>query len=308
MPRLLLLAALLWLSPSLLASQSTPLVVSTEWLASKLGDPSVVVLAVGARGASGGDGHIPGARFVPYRALVRDVAGVAHELPTPDSLRALLEGLGVSDDTHVVLTGRPLAVTRAFYTLDYLGHRRVSALDGGVTKWKREGRPIDATPATPPVRGRLTPRAPRSEVVASTDWVLERVGKPGVALFDTRTEHEYLGTEHTDGHIEGAYRIDWHDFLVDTAEFALADRSTLERLWRERLRASTDTVVAYCAVGYRASGTYFVSRLLGIPVKLYDGSYDAWSRRGLRLVKTPTVLRAIPAGTSTGGPPARSRH
>ena len=48
-----------------------------------------------------------------------------------------------------------------------------------------------------------------------------------------------------------------------------------------------DTVVTYCMVGYRASMTYFAARYLGLPVKLYDGSYEDWLRRGLPLVTGP---------------------
>lgn len=73
------------------------------------------------------------------------------------------------------------------------------------------------------------------------------------------------------------------------------------RLIVERVTRPTDTVVAYCAVGYRASGTYFVARLLGLPAKLYDGSYDAWSRANLPVVKTPTPLITAPAMKNTGG-------
>jgi Tol biopolymer transport system component/rhodanese-related sulfurtransferase len=165
----------------------------------------------------------------------------------------------------------------------------VSVLDGGFTKWKREGRPIE-TNERPMATGRLTPRAPRAEVVVSTDWVRDHAGKPGIALFDTRTENEYIGADGANGHIAGARLIDWRNYFKNTNDIELADRAALEKLWGERA-APGDTVVAYCAVGYRASGTYFVSRLLGIPVKLYDGSYDAWSKQGMPVVTAATPLR-----------------
>src|SRR5207253_9465333 len=89
-------------------------------------------------------------------------------------------------------------------------------------------------------------------------------------------------------HIAGARFVDWRQYFTSNPDLELSDRATLERLWNERAK-SGDTVVAYCAVGYRASGTYFISRLLGRPVKLYDASADAWEQRRL-----PTVTAATP--------------
>jgi thiosulfate/3-mercaptopyruvate sulfurtransferase len=277
-------------------------VVTTEWLAGHLADPHVVVLEL-VHMNEGGPEHIPGSRPLDYMALVQNVNGIGSELPAADSIRALLENSGVSDDSHIVLTGAPLMVTRAFFTFDYFGFPRVSALDGGLTKWKKEGRSTQRTFARP-ARGRVTPRTPLRSAVASTEWVRDHVGKRGVALFDTRTEGEYLGTDHAAGHIEGARRIEWQEFLPDSIEFRLADQGTLMRLWSERVDSPADTIVAYCAVGFRASGTYFVSRVLGLPVKLYDGSYDAWSKAKLPVTRTPTPLlkRAAPAKSGGGLP------
>ena len=272
----------------------TSLVVSTGWLAAHTSDPSVVVLHVDRSDSAYRTGHIPGARHVAYAALSVDLNGIRTELPPPDSLRALFEGLGVSNASHVVLTGPPLMVTRAFFTLDYLGLQRVSALDGGVTKWRAEGRALQQE--TPTVaRGRIVPH-PRPEIVAQAAWLLERLGKPGTSLVDTRTEGEYLGTgdrpgQTSNGHLEGARRLEWQDMFRDANEFSPKGLDDLAALWRERVMPG-DTVVTYCTVGYRGSGSYFVSRLLGYPVKLYDGSYEEWSKKNLPLVKTVTPLRS----------------
>ena len=296
-----LIAALFALAPTVLYGQATPLVVTTDWLASNLSNRNVVVVEIGARMNPGArTEHIPGARLVNYMSFVVDANGTGHELPPPDSIRSLFESVGVNDASHVVLTGPSLAATRAFFTLDYIGHPKVSILDGGLPKWKSEGRPVEATEPSVP-RGHLTPRPPRSEIVASTEWVRGKIGKPGVAFFDTRTEGEYLGTDGTEGHVEGARRVEWHDYFTSPTEFALQDRQTLMRMFMERGASPVDTVIAYCAVGYRASGTYFMARLLGVPVKLYDGSYDAWSKAHMPVVKTPTPLLTRPAPANTGG-------
>ena len=269
------------------------LIVSTAWLAKNLNDRSVVVLVVDRTDSAYRAGHVPGARFVPYATFGETINGVQLELPSPDSLRSLFESVGVSNSTHVILTGRPLIVTRAFYTLSYLGLAHVSALDGGFTKWKRESRAAE-TSAPSIERGHITP-APRPEIVANAQWVLDRVGKRGYSFIDTRTDSEYLGLSsrgglRSVGHLDGARRLEWQTAFTDSIEFSPRSIAELSTLWRERV-APGDTVVAYCYIGYRASGTYFISRLLGYPAKLFDGSYEEWAKLNYPTVTTVTPLR-----------------
>ena len=269
------------------------LLVRTDWLAKNLADRSVVVLVVDRNDSTYRSGHVPGARFVPYAALGQTVNGISLELPSPDSLRNVFESAGVSNATHVVLTGKPLIVTRALFTLDYLGLKNVSALDGGLTKWKREGRAVETT-AIAIERGRITP-APHPEIVAKAQWVLDRIGKPGYAIVDTRTDSEYIGivasgARRSTGHLDGARRFEWQSAFTDTNDFSPRSLEELGALWRERV-APGDTVITYCTIGYRGSGSYFISRLLGYPVRLFDGSYEEWTKLSYPTVTTPTPLR-----------------
>jgi thiosulfate/3-mercaptopyruvate sulfurtransferase len=292
------LASAVTLSVMLAAASPAPapdtsLLVTTDWLAKSLPDRSVVVLVVDRTDSAYRAGHVPGAKFVRYASFGQTVNGITLELPSPDSLRSLFEAVGVSNATHVVLTGRPLIVTRAFYTLEYLGLTHVSALDGGFTKWKREGRAVE-TSAPVFERGHITP-APHPEIVATAPWVLDRIGKPGYSFVDTRTDSEYLGIGarsglRSTGHLDGARRLEWQAAFTDTNDFSPRSIEELGALWRERV-VPGDTVIAYCYIGYRASGTYFISRLLGYPVKLYDGSYDEWAKLKYPTVATPTPLR-----------------
>ena len=269
------------------------LLVSTDWLAKNLTNRAVVVLVVDRTDSAYRAGHVPGARFVPYASFGQTVNGISLELPSPDSLQHLFEAAGVSNATHVVLTGRPLIVTRTFYTLEYLGLKNVSALDGGFTKWKREGRAAETT-APGFGRGHIV-SVPHPEIVAKAPWVLERIGKPGYSFVDTRTDSEYIGIGSrggvkSTGHLDGARRMEWQDAFTDTNDFSPRSREELAAMWRERVTPG-DTVIAYCYIGYRASGSYFISRLLGYPAKLYDGSYEEWAKLNYPTVTTPTPLR-----------------
>jgi thiosulfate/3-mercaptopyruvate sulfurtransferase len=258
------------------------LVVSTGWLATHLDDPSVIVVHV-TQGDSYARGHVPGARKLSYMDVVTRRDGVSAELPPADRLRDVFERLGISDSTRVVVyADEPPMATRVLFTLDYLGHERMSLLDGGLPQWRAEGRPV--TRSTPPVaRGRLTARV-RPDVLADAGWIRSRLGTAGIALVDTRTDGEYLGAGErhgmpSEGHLAGARQLQWEQLFRDGSHL-LRDRDELRRLYAERVAAG-DTVVTYCWVGYRASATYLVARLLGYPARMYDGSYQDWSQRKL---------------------------
>lgn len=265
------------------------LVVSTAWLAARLTDPKVVVLHVG-HGDDYAAGHVPGARLFDYGSIVTRNGEVGSELPTAERLREVFEAAGVGDSTTVVVYGHeaPMA-TRVLFTLDWLGHRRFALLDGGLAKWRREQRPL-STAAPSVSRGTLTPR-PRPELVVTADWLTARAGRPGVALIDTRTDVEYQGTGsrynvRSHGHLAGARQLEWQQ-LFDADGATLRPRDELRRLYADRVAAPSDTVVTYCLVGYRASATWFVARLLGYRAAMYDGSYQDWSARRLPLTAGP---------------------
>jgi thiosulfate/3-mercaptopyruvate sulfurtransferase len=280
-------------SPALLSSQQPApgaaapavqeqLLVSADWLAARLQDPSVVVLHVGRERADYDAGHLPGARFVPLTSIIVERDGVPNELPEVEVLREAFEAAGVSDASHVVVYGDlgGLAAGRAFFTLDFLGHERVSLLDGGLERWRAEERPL-ATEAPRVARGTFTPR-PRPDRVVDAAWVRERLGNPGYALIDARPTPQFTGEDATGlrpGHIPGARNIFWRTALVSEADPRLHDVATLRAMFAEAGAAPGRTVVTYCRTGMQASHAYFVARYLGHDVVMYDGSYIDWSRR-----------------------------
>jgi thiosulfate/3-mercaptopyruvate sulfurtransferase len=269
-------------------SDDDSVIVSTAWLARHLSDPKLVLLYIGHDTADAKAEHIPGARLVNYMDITTQRDGLGTELPPADKLKEVFETAGVSSGSRVVIYGHvaPMA-SRAFFTLDYLGNVRPSVLDGGLAKWKREGRPV-STEATKTTKGSYAPK-PRPEAVVDAAWIQPRLGKPGTALIDTRTDGEYLGEGErhgmpSNGHLLGGQQLQWEQLFKNPDEGEFLDRPALAKLYAARVQPG-DTVVTYCWVGYRASMTYLAARALGYPTKLYDGSYQDWSRRNLPVVK-----------------------
>jgi thiosulfate/3-mercaptopyruvate sulfurtransferase len=173
-----------------------------------------------------------------------------------------------------------LAAGRAFFTLDYLGHTRVSLLDGGLEAWKAENGALATTP--PQVRrGSFTPR-PRADRVVDAGWVRQRLDDPRYLLIDARPTAQFSGEDAAGlraGHIPGAKNIFWRTALVSDDDPRLRPAAELRSLYAAAGAAPNRTVVTYCRTGMQASHAYFVARYLGYDAVMYDGSMVDWSRQ-----------------------------
>lgn len=264
------------------SAASVPLLVSTAWLADRLDDAGVVVLHVAREESAFRNGHVPGAQFVRLGSVVVERDGIPNELPDDAALRDVFEAAGVSDDSHVVIYGEldGLAAGRTFFTLDYLGHRRVSLLDGGLEQWRAEQRAISTEPR-PVHRGTLTLR-PDPRLVVSADWLRARLDDPAYAIIDARPPAQYTGEDATGlrpGHIPGALNLFWRSALAGETDLRLRPEAELRQLFASAGAGGDRTIVVYCRTGVQASHAYFVARLLGYDVVMYDGSYIEWSGR-----------------------------
>lgn len=246
-----------------------PLLVSTAWLADHLQDPDVVVLQT-SQGAAARD-QIPGARLVPHDSLM--TMSVNHDLASASELVAALERSGVSNTSHVVIYGEPLASGWLFFALDYLGHGRMSMLDGGLDKWRIEGRPLRAV-GPPPPRTRFQAQL-RPQVKASAEVVQNRTTST-VALVDARSEKEYDA-----GHIPGAQRLTWQNVYTDAKLQIFKSPEEVAALFVAAGAPAGKTAIIYCQIGLRSSLLYFAARYAGLSASNYVGSWSEWSAKGL---------------------------
>jgi thiosulfate/3-mercaptopyruvate sulfurtransferase len=263
------------------------LLVSPADLAAALKDPATVVIAVGNSVDEFTAGHIPGARFVRYDEIAITVDGLQSELPPVDQLRKVLSAAGISDTSKVVIYGSPIAATRMFFTLDYMGHPNARVLNGGLNAWKASGGKIEMAPPAQAAAASLNPKPIASRVV-SADWITERLYSKKMTLLDARPDSEFTGADggmggaHVKGHLPDAHQLVWNS-LLDTFGRFLPDAELKNKF--DAIGAKTDTpLVSYCMVGMRASVTYFVARHLGYDARMYDGSIVDWTRRKLPAV------------------------
>ena len=270
-----------------LVAAGSGLLTSPADLAAALDDPATVVIAVGNSVDDFTAGHIPKARFVRYDEIAVDVNGLQSELPPVDQLRRVLTAAGIGDASTVVIYGSPIAATRMFFTLDYLGHPRVRVLNGGLNAWKASGGAIEIAPPKIAAAVPLNPR-PNGVRVVTADWITERLSSGRMTLLDARPDVEFTGADggmggaHVKGHLPGARQLEWNTLLDSSGKF-LPDAELRKKF--EGIGAQANTpLVSYCMVGMRASVTYFVARHLGYDARLYDGSIVDWTRRKLPAV------------------------
>jgi len=260
---------------------SDSLLLTPAQLRDRLTRGTVVLLHVG-EAADYNAGHIPGARFLPYDAISQRRNGLMLEMPPVAVLDSALESLGVSDDSRIVLYWSKdwySPTTRVFLTLDYLGlGEKTSILDGGFAAWKSAGGPVTtAVPAS--TRGRLTIH-PRSDVIVDATAVRSAIGDTRTAIIDARDPRFYTGQatgmHAREGHVPGAKNLPFNTLIDEGGTFK--SRETLEKLLDAAGATPDRRVISYCHIGQQATVVYFAARLLGRDARLYDGSWDEWSR------------------------------
>src|SRR4051812_27489933 len=158
-------------------SRVLPALVTTQWLAESLGRDRLRVLdASWYLPTSGRDaaaeyleGHIPGAVFFDLDASSDQASPLPHMLPDADAFARRMSSLGLSDADDLIVydgSGINLSAARAWWMFRAFGHPRVALLDGGIGKWRREGRPLErgaGRPSLPP--GQFTARLDRDMVL-----------------------------------------------------------------------------------------------------------------------------------------------
>jgi thiosulfate/3-mercaptopyruvate sulfurtransferase len=259
------------------------MLVTTDWLAQHQNDAKLVILHVSANRTAYDAGHVPGARFLGLSEIAIAKDGVPNELAPVGDLQRIFEGLGVSDDSRVILYGDAsvLPATRAYFTLDYLGHGNQAALlDGGLEKWRSENRTLskDAPAVT---AGHFTPKV-NAGVAMQYDAVSalasNKAPAPGPALLDVRPASDFTGEKGS--HIPGSLNLNWMDTQVSRDNQTLKDVSSLRMMYESLGLKGDRPVVTYCNSGMQASQSYFTLKYLGYDVKMYDGSMSEWKAKG----------------------------
>ena len=264
------------------------MLVSTEWVAEHLDDPSIRIVESNEDPLLYPSGHLPGAAEVDWTRDLNDP--VRRDYLQRKDFEDLAGRLGITPDTTVIFYGdkNNWWAAYALWVFRLFGHTNAKLMDGGRLKWANEGREL--TRDAPTFEATTYQAADRddSSERAFRDDVLAHLDTPG-QMIDVRSPEEYSGERlHMPdypnegalrgGHIPGAHSVPWARAIdPDTGEFL--DAEALRAIYEgEKGLASGDDVIVYCRIGERSSHTWFVLRyLLGYDkVRNYDGSWTEW--------------------------------
>ena len=273
-------------------SAAADALVGTDWLAAHLADPGVRVIDAtwylphldrDAR-AEFAAAHVAGAAFFDIDAIADRTSSLPHMLPSAAEFGRHVGALGIGDGDHVVAYGgrNMIASARAWWMFRVFGHERVSVLDGGLAKWRAEGRPVEtgATAATP----RAFSARFRPELVRDLGQVRDNVTGRGEQALDARSAGRFTGAEPEirpgvrSGHIPGSLNLPY-DRLFDAAGL-LAPPDALRRAFDSAGVDLARPVFTTCGSGVSAAVLSFgLSRIGRGDVPVYDGSWTEWGGR-----------------------------
>ncbi len=296
----LMISILLFFPPSVYSREANfkfyknwHLLVSTKWVKENLVDSTKSdVVIVDARGEDAYKScHIPNAILLDDSALSETSEDVPVILKSAEVLANILARYGISQSKRVIIysDGKSWGADgRLFWILEYLGHKKVQILNGGLTKWIADGYPAttEITHFVPEFSYSPNPYY-RKRKGAEKDEILENLNNPDFIIIDTRTISEYEGAilygEARGGHIPGAINFPFDEVLEsDTKAFKIPEE--IEEIFKEKgipvdfLSRKKKAFVTYCTAGIRSGHTYFLLRLMGYSKpKNYDGSFYEWA-------------------------------
>ena len=266
--------------------------VSTEWLA-ELGKPDLVIFdATKYLPNENKDGkalfltgHIPGARYFDIDEVADTDTDLPHMVPTPGRFAKLLGALGVGNDSRVVFYDQKglASAARGWWMMGLFGHDHAAVLDGGLPKWLKEGRAVEAGAPAPAAARSFRPDFRPTRLRGVGD-VLANIGTQRELVLDARAAGRFAGTAPEPragmrgGHIPGSANVPFTDLLNPDQTFA--DAATLRARFAAGGVDGSRPVVTSCGTGVTATILTLGLRLAGLPEgAVYDGSWTEWGGR-----------------------------
>jgi len=267
-----------------------PLIVEAEQLHAQLNSANIVVIDL-SQPTGYLEHHIPGAYFLDYSWITKAQNPVMGLLPDVEHLNKVLSAFGINTDTHVVAYddeggGR---ACRLLWTLDTLGHKNYSFLNGGLQNWVNKNLELSTdivwpTPST--YSGQLD-----SFPIAEKQFIIDTLNDDDTMILDCRSPMEYSATKvfaARGGHMPGAVNMNWMDLIDTENHLCIKSTSEIEKILESKGVTKGKTIITHCQTHHRSSHTYIVLKSLGYEnIKGYPGSWSDWGNDSSTPIDTP---------------------
>ena len=229
--------------------------------------------------------HIPGARYFDIDEVADRDTDLPHMVPTPGRFAKLMGAMGVANASRVVFYDQKglASAARGWWLMGLYGHDRAAVLDGGLPKWRGEGRRVEVGPpaVARPAVFRPDFRAARLRGIGD---VLRNVESRGEMVLDARAAGRFTGAipepraGMRSGHIPGSRSLPYTDLL--NADGTFRDPAALRARFAQAGADAARPVVTSCGSGVTACILTLGLRLAGLPDgAVYDGSWTEWGGR-----------------------------
>jgi len=273
-----------------MATGDSKWLVDTDWLASHLSAPDLIIvdgsmhLPTTKRNAKAEflDAHIPGALFFDIDDIADEKSALPHMLPSPTKFASRMKRMGIGDGMHIVAYDSEglYSAARVWWMFRIMGHEEVRVLNGGLRKWKAEGRPLEA--------GEPRQRTPRhftpvfnAGLVRDAGDVKALIDSRAAQIVDARAAARFEGTVAEPraglraGHIPSARNVPFASLL--NADGTMKAAAELRQIFKAAKVDPDRPVVASCGSGVTAGVIALALAILGRPdAAVYDGSWSEW--------------------------------
>ncbi len=222
-------------------------------------------------------GHVPGALYLPPKSILKGEAPAPGKIADRSQLETVFEQLGLTPDTHVVVyddEGGGWA-GRLIWTLDAIGHKHYSYLNGGIHAWRAEALTESSeAPTRAAVKQSFTIDP---AVVIELDDVITQLQAGNTIVWDARSPEEFRGEKilaKRGGHMPKAINAEWTS-LMDPERSMRIREDALTHLNGLGIN-STQSIITHCQTHHRSGFTYLLGKILGFDIKGYHGSWSEW--------------------------------
>ena len=263
--------------------------VSTDWLSSRLSDPEIRILDAtwylpnvdrDAK-AEYDQSHIPNARFFDIDDVSDHRSDLPHMVPPVEKFMSKVRKLGVGDGHQIVIYDSHglFSAARVWWLFKVMGQKNVAVLDGGLPKWLREGRTVDSS--SPLIRDRHMFVKYHDEMVKDVTQVSSASKLGDFEILDARSAGRFRGEEPEPrpglraGHIPGSKNIFYGDLLNEDG--TLKSRDELVEHFKAKAVNLDKPVITSCGSGVTAAIINLALDRIGkTDHALYDGSWTEW--------------------------------